>query len=123
MHFCRLLLPAIMATTHLCIDEVCKVLQPLLVRNGLKGRANLTNDDREAPAVVTCVNTAQHSTAQHSTAQHSAAQHSTAQQSAHALPAGAHLTRFRLCNHVQAGLEPAHVGEKAGTKTNPVAHP
>lgn len=40
--------------SHLCVDEVCKVLQPLLVGDGLKGRPDLTDDDGEAPAVVTC---------------------------------------------------------------------
>lgn len=38
--------------THLCIDKVCKVLQPLLVSCGLKGGSNFTNQHWEpgAPA-------------------------------------------------------------------------
>lgn len=48
---------------HLCIDEVSKVLKPLLVGHSLKGGTDLANDNGEAPAVVPCgvqIDTASH---------------------------------------------------------------
>jgi hypothetical protein len=47
-------LTAAAPVTHLSIDKVSKVLQPLLVRRSLKGRPDLANHNGEAPAIVTC---------------------------------------------------------------------